>query len=301
MRLLTTIQFISLFWLALGWMSARTVTVETGSTRIQLLSVSWEPAELVNGSPFLFRVKSERPLKSLSGEFLNRRIFFDFDTVSGTWCGFAGVSLDTAAGQHRLALNAIFANGARSTSSHSVAVGRGSYPSSRLRVSRKYTEPDPDTLVRIKQEQEIKREVFRRVSRNRLWRGSFVAPVDNITTGQFGAQRVFNGKVQSIHQGLDFRAETGTPVMAMNDGEVILSQFMFYEGGFLVIDHGQGMLAMYMHLSEFQVKEGEQVSKGQVVALSGDSGRVTAAHLHIGIRWQGEYLDPAAMLNLKLP
>jgi murein DD-endopeptidase MepM/ murein hydrolase activator NlpD len=120
-------------------------------------------------------------------------------------------------------------------------------------------------------------------------------------TEHFGTQRTFNGKLQSVHQGLDFRAATGTPVRAMSSGEVILARELFYEGGFVVIDHGQGLLTLYMHLSQFMAKEGDRVAKGQAVGLSGASGRATGPHLHVGARWQSVYVDPAALLNLRLP
>jgi murein DD-endopeptidase MepM/ murein hydrolase activator NlpD len=76
---------------------------------------------------------------------------------------------------------------------------------------------------------------------------------------------------------------------------------MFFEGGFIVIDHGQGLLSLYMHLSELKVKEGDMVTKRQIIGLSGGTGRATAPHLHIGVRWQGVYLDPAVLLKLPLP
>lgn len=265
------------------------------------LAVGWEPAKLVNGSPCLFRVKPEKLLKSLSGEWQGRRVFFDFDANSNAWYGFAAVDLDTKAGQHALALDSVFTDGARSSSHHAVTIGYEAYRRVPLRVPRKYLEPDAETLARIKEEQELKRDVFRRAGKDRLWRGAFSAPVNNVMTESFGVQRTFNGKRQSVHQGMDYRAAVGDSVHAMNSGEVVLTRELFFEGGFLVIDHGQGLLTLYMHLSEFKVKEGDRVNKGQIVALSGGSGRATGPHLHVGIRWQSVYLDPAVLLDLKLP
>jgi hypothetical protein len=300
MKLLTVLYF--LIWLpSLGWQPNQTAAVETNLPQSNALAISWEPAQLVNGSPCLFQIKPEKPLKSLSGEWQNRRVFFDFDAVSGAWYGFAGVELETPAGQHPLTLNFTFANGSRSSSSSAITVGRGAYRNVTLRVPKKFLEPDAETLARIKQEQELKREVFRRTSQDRFWSGKFSLPVSNITTESFGVRRTFNGKLQSVHQGLDFRAATGTPVQAMNAGEVILAHEMFYEGGFVVIDHGQGLLTMYMHLSQINVKEGDLMAKAQVIGMSGATGRVTAPHLHVSVRWQSVYLDPATLLNLKLP
>jgi len=69
----------------------------------------------------------------------------------------------------------------------------------------------------------------------------------------------------------------------------------------VVIDHGQGLFSLYLHLSEFRVKEGDQIETGQLIALSGGSGRATGPHLHLAIRWQGVYLNPALLLQLSIP
>jgi murein DD-endopeptidase MepM/ murein hydrolase activator NlpD len=298
MKLITVLQSLFLFWLPLGgWQGVP----KANFAQSNALSVSWEPAKLVNGSPCVFRIQPEKPLKSLRGEWQGHKVFFDFDASGGSWYGFAGVGLDTSVGSHPLTLDYTFANGTRASSNHSVTIGHAAYRRIALSVPRKFLEPDPETLERIKQEQELKRDVFRRAGKDRLWDGSFSAPVENVMTEHFGTQRTFNGKLQSVHQGLDFRAATGTPVRAMSSGEVILARELFYEGGFVVIDHGQGLLTLYMHLSQFMAKEGDRVAKGQAVGLSGASGRATGPHLHVGARWQSVYVDPAALLNLRLP
>src|SRR5271165_6845676 len=112
---------------------------------------------------------------------------------------------------------------------------------------------------------------------------------------------MFNGELASIHRGTDFHAPSGTPVMAANDGEVIIAQAMFYEGNLVVIDHGLQWTTLYMHLSKIEVKVGERVKKGQRIGLSGATGRVTGPHLHLSVRWQGEYVDFVKLLRLQLP
>jgi murein DD-endopeptidase MepM/ murein hydrolase activator NlpD len=276
------------------------LAVGSNSVPRSALIVTSEPEEIVNGSPCLFRVKSQRLLRSLRGRWQGRNVFFNYDANDGTWSGFAGVGID-AAGQRRLTLEATTANGARFSRVHLVRVERADYRTVSLSVPDQFTEPDPETLARIQEEQALKKEIFARVTLTRLWSGSFAAPIESVITSEFGVHRKFNRKVRSIHQGLDLRADTGSPVGAMNSGVVILAREMFYEGGFVVIDHGQGLLSLYMHLSEIRVNEGDSVARQQIIALSGGTGRATAPHLHVGIRWQGIYIDPAVLLSMSLP
>lgn len=294
------IQFLLLCWPLPNEWPTLLPKGASNQTTSQSLDVSWEPGALVDGAPCLFRVKSSKPLRALRGQWLGRTVFFNFDAPSATWYGLAGIGLDTAVGAHRLTLDATPTQGARFSFMQSVFVGRAAYETAALSVDRQFTAPDAEDLARIRQDQALKREVLRRITPMMFWRGDFVAPVDSIVTGQFGTRREFNGQVQSVHQGLDLRAAVGTPVGAMNSGTVIIAREMFYEGGFVVIDHGQGLLSLYLHLSEIKVREGEPVTKRQLIGASGDTGRTTAPHLHVGIRWQGVYVDPAALMKLKL-
>jgi murein DD-endopeptidase MepM/ murein hydrolase activator NlpD len=282
-------------------LQARTSAAKSKSAPRAALVVTSEPEVIVNGSPCLFRVKSRRALRSLGGEWQGRSVIFNFDGRDGAWYGFAGVGVDAVAGRSRLTLEAITASGGRFSYVHPIRIEPALYRTAALSVAGQYTEPEAETLARIEEEQEQKKEAFVNFTPYRLWSGNFEAPVESRTTGDFGTRRTFNRKVQSIHQGLDFRAEIGTPVAAMNSGVVILAREMFYEGGFVVIDHGQGLATLYMHLSEIRVREGDSVDKLQIIGLSGGTGRATAPHLHVGVRWQGFYLDPAVLLTLPMP
>jgi len=180
-------------------------------------------------------------------------------------------------------------------------VERQRYPRVLLKVPGKYTAPSPEDQRQIAQDKETKAEAFKTVSPDRAWKGSFAPPVNAEISDIFGVERVFNGSVQSTHQGLDFRVPGGTSVAAVNSGHVILARPLFFEGNCVVIDHGQGLLTLYLHLSKFSVKEGDDVSKGQQIGLSGGTGRATGPHLHLAVRWQGVYLNPQLLLKLNLP
>ena len=111
-------------------------------------------------------------------------------------------------------------------------------------------------------------------------------------------RRIYNGRKQSTHQGLDYVAAMGTEIRAANSGRAAIVREMYFEGGFIAIDHGEDIFTLYMHLSEFLVKEGAEIERGQRIAKSGSSGRATGPHLHFAVRWQGSYLEPATLLHL---
>jgi murein DD-endopeptidase MepM/ murein hydrolase activator NlpD len=255
----------------------------------------------------LFQVKPPSRLQSLTGTWLGHDVSFTFDAKSQTWIALAGVSLETAPGTYSLELTGETDQGKTPSQklsfTRTFAVARGKYPKiqAKLSVESKFTEPTPEQQKQIEEAQQIKKDYLNRVTPTREWSGQFTAPADAALSDVFGSQRIFNGKTSSPHLGLDFRVPSGTPVEAMNDGTVLLARPMYFEGNFVVLDHGQGLLTIYMHLSEFKVKEGDQVKRGQVIALSGGTGRATGPHLHVGVRWQGTYLDPAALLRLRLP
>ena len=216
----------------------------------------------------------------------------------------AGVSFETTPGRYPLELTAELAGSKTPlTITRSFMVTAAKYPQVRveLTVEKKFTEPSPEQQEQIAEGVKIKDDYLNRVTPAREWDGKFTAPADAAISDVYGSQRIFNGKAQRPHFGLDFRVPTGTPVAAMNQGTVLLARFLYFEGNCVVIDHGQGLLTLYFHLSEFKVKEGDQVKRGQVVGLSGGTGRATGPHLHVAVRWQGTYLDPASLLRLRLP
>jgi murein DD-endopeptidase MepM/ murein hydrolase activator NlpD len=263
--------------------------------------VRWEPARLVNGSPVLFRVKPAARIESLSGKWLDHEVFFSFDPATRLWYGLAGVSLETRAGKYLLSLTGKTPEGKEILFNHQVTVAKGKYRRIEVNVPKQFTEPSPEQLHEIKEEQALKKDVFSRMDPNREWMGRFVPPVSASISDVFGTARVFNGETQSMHQGLDYAVPSGTPVDALNRGTVLLARPLFFEGNCVVLDHGQGLLSLYMHLSKLEVKEGDPVTKGQEIALSGGTGRATGPHLHIAVRWQGIYVNPAILLSLKLP
>lgn len=134
------------------------------------------------------------------------------------------------------------------------------------------------------------------VSKKTLWAKPFIAPVPNpIITNPYGYIRDSNAAT-IIHKGADFKAPIGTSVAAMNKGKVVMSRYSPVYGN--AIDHGQGVLTMYMHLSKRLAAKGSTVIRGQKIGLSGDTGYSEGAHLHITARINGESIDPVEFLGL---
>ena len=287
-----------------------TITCALFLSAAQAKATNWtattRPARLVNGAPVLFQVKPPAKLDALTGTWLGHQITFSYNTSTKTWFALAGISIETTPGKYALALSGERSEakpGGKLAFTRQFALVRAKYPQIKvaLSVEKKFTEPNPQQQAQIAEGVKVKEDYLNRVTPEREWDGNFAAPVHAATSDVFGSQRIFNGVAQRPHFGLDYRVPTGTPIAAMNSGTVLLARFLYFEGNCVVIDHGQGLLSLYFHLSELKVKEGEVVKRGQEIALSGGTGRATGPHLHVAVRWQGTYLDPARLLQLPLP
>lgn len=263
-------------------------------------SFTTEPRSLVNGSVCLLTVHATGNPTAVTGNWQGHELTFTRGS-GAAWYALTGVAYETKPGIYDLDLIATTSAGRVAHETRHIAVEAAKYKTSRLTVPQKYVTPDPETLKRIEAEKQIKNVAFAHVLETPEWVGKFVAPVASDISESYGTSRTFNGKLASVHRGTDFRAATGTSVHASNTGEVVLSRDLYYEGNCVVIDHGLGFMTMYMHLSKLNVQEGDKVEKGQVIALSGGTGRVTGPHLHMAVRWSGEYFDPVKLLALQLP
>ncbi|WP_297938004.1 M23 family metallopeptidase [uncultured Campylobacter sp.] len=168
----------------------------------------------------------------------------------------------------------------------------GQYNKEKITVEGSKVTPPKDVLKRIEEEREEANKIYATANVGLKFDSKFILPMSSAVTSPFGTARVFNGTLKSYHGGTDFRAAVGTFVIAANDGVVVIAKDRYYAGGSVVIDHGEGIYTQYYHLSALNVKVGQSVKKGDTIALSGASGRVSGPHLHFGVIVGGVQVNP---------
>ncbi len=158
--------------------------------------------------------------------------------------------------------------------------------------------PPPEVLDRIRAEGAIKRAARADVTARTDFARPFIWPLTGIVTGTYGSQRVYNGTPRNPHLGIDIARPTGTPVVAPAAGTVTLAApDMYFEGGLIFLDHGHGMIDVFMHLSEVLVEEGQEVEQGEVIGLVGAGGRATGPHLDWRMYVMGARVDPSNLVG----
>ena len=170
-------------------------------------------------------------------------------------------------------------------------------PMQKLQVEQAYVQPPPEVQSRIQEEARRTRDILGAFSLPRQWSMPMQRPVSGEISSAFGLRRVFNGQPRSQHKGLDLRGAAGTPVLAAADGTVTLAEELYFSGNVVYVDHGLGLFSMYAHLSAFDVRPGQRVSRGQVLGRVGSTGRVTGPHLHLGCYVLGTAVDPVPLME----
>jgi murein DD-endopeptidase MepM/ murein hydrolase activator NlpD len=172
------------------------------------------------------------------------------------------------------------------------------YPERELSVARKFISPPAEEKERIAEDQAAFKAAWRTPFGPRLFKDGFQWPRHSVITAPFGDLRMFNGKKKSQHYGTDLDGSIGEPVLAANDGVVVMVRECFASGNTVIVNHGGGLLTAYFHMSKFQVQEGDVVKQGQLIGLVGKTGRVTGPHLHWSVHADGLYVDGQTLLKL---
>ena len=180
-----------------------------------------------------------------------------------------------------------------------IAVTPRDWPLERIDgVPPKTVNPPPDIAARIEREQALVTAARERDDDRADFAQAFVWPVQGRISGRFGSARSYNGQLGSGHSGMDIAAPAGTPVKAPAAGIVTFAAPALYlTGGTLLVDHGHGVSSNFLHLSRIDVKVGDRVEQGQVIAAVGATGRATGPHLHWGMNWFDVRVDPLLVLE----
>lgn len=178
-----------------------------------------------------------------------------------------------------------------------VNVRQVEFPVQKLSLPQAMVDPPREVLERIARERKETAGALSTFTKPGMWAIPFVRPVPGVITSPYGFRRVLNGQPRAPHRGVDYRAAEGDPVRAAADGTVVLSAEHYYAGQCIYLDHGGGVISVYMHLSSRLAEEGETLSAGDVIGLAGRSGRVTGPHLHFGLSLQGMMVDPEPLLE----
>jgi murein DD-endopeptidase MepM/ murein hydrolase activator NlpD len=172
------------------------------------------------------------------------------------------------------------------------------YAEQRLKVAnRRHVDPSREDLERIAEERKRIDAALGTFTAERQPQFALQAPVAGRRSSSFGLRRYFNDQPRNPHSGMDIAAATGTPVRNPAPGRVVEAGDFFFNGNTVFVDHGQGFVTMYCHLSRIDVKPGDEVATGSVLGLVGATGRVTGPHLHWGVAINRALVDPALFLQ----
>jgi murein DD-endopeptidase MepM/ murein hydrolase activator NlpD len=257
------------------------------------------PGRVGVGQPFLVRLTSDQPLGSVSVFWLGKEVVPSISVWNGRHVALVMLGTDVLnakPGEEELSVIASI-DGKENTFRRTVQVIPEEYERQELTLPKKMVTPPTDVYERIKAEGEQTTAAKNTVSPQRMWRLPFERPVTGDISSLYGMQRILNGKPKNPHRGLDFRSPMGNPIKCAADGEVILVGDHYYAGNSVYVDHGNGVVSMYFHLSKPIVKEGDRVQRGQAIGLSGMSGRATGPHLHFSVSVLGRLVDPEPLLN----
>jgi murein DD-endopeptidase MepM/ murein hydrolase activator NlpD len=256
--------------------------------------------ESSQGSLLLIEVKSAKPLAEVQGDWDGRSVPFWREVSSEAQRkGLVGADLEKAPGEYELRVTGQTANGEKISCSARVRVRKGRFATEKLQVEQQFVEPSPEQIKRADEERQKLRDIFDRVTPERLWDGKFRIPLDGATTGSnFGRRRILNGNPGSPHSGVDLPGKTGTSVHVAQRGRVVLAEELFFAGNTVVVDHGLGIYTLYGHLSEIDAKVGDDLEAGAVLGKVGATGRVTGPHLHWGLTVEKARVNPLQLVTL---
>ena len=212
----------------------------------------------------------------------------------GMWMAVIGIPLDQ---DPATPLVARISRTGHSDKTIEIPLQDADYRVQHLTVDKKYVDPGQEALDRIFAERDEIDSALNNWRAESLNSVELLPPVPGNRSTSFGSRRVFNDQPRSPHKGMDISGASGTPINAPLNGLVTATGDYYFNGNTVIVDHGQGLISLYCHLSEIDVEEGQSVESGELLGKVGATGRVTGAHLHFATYLNGTAVDPALLLT----
>jgi murein DD-endopeptidase MepM/ murein hydrolase activator NlpD len=271
------------------------------------VAVELKPLPVIQGQTLAIKVQTDEPV-ILTGYFIptglstsaNRPLTFVGE--SGQYWALVGIGPIAQVGPYFLELTATDGTGKTTRASQLVQVAAGDFATEQIILSPEKSKLLDPALIRA--ENERLSQVFGTFSQQQLWEGPFRVPLPGPlrVTSAFGTRRSYgSGPPTSYHGGIDYGAETGTPVLAAGRGRVVLAEELTVRGNAVIIDHGLGIYSGYYHLAEITVEAEQELELGDPIGKVGNTGLSTGPHLHWEIRVGGVYVDPLQWTRQALP
>lgn len=212
---------------------------------------------------------------------------------STNWLAIVGISLQTRAGTEEITIEDSMGR----VYFKKFRVKPHNYKTQRLRIRNKNkVNPNKKSLQRIKRERHLKKRFINTFSATPP-RLNFIRPTKGRDSSRFGIKRILNKQKRDPHSGMDIAAPSGRKVKAVATGKVIYTGNLFFTGNVIYLDHGNGLISLYAHLSKISVRKGQTIQKGKVIGRVGKTGRVTGSHLHWSVYLNGNAVNPALFLK----
>lgn len=243
---------------------------------------------------------AEIPLGPLSDEapqvfFQNHRVLVT--QANQQWLAIVGIPLETTPGRQEILLKT-----ATRTTPIAFDVRHKDYPAQYLTIKNKrMVNPEAEDLERIKADTALINKAITTWTEQAEIDTDFKAPVDGRISGVFGSRRFFNKQAKNPHSGMDIAAAPGTAIKAPANARVINTGHYYYNGNAVFLDHGQGLISGYFHMTAIKVKPGQEVNQGDTIGTVGSTGRVTGPHLHWNVYLNSTKVDPALFIADEMP